>query len=151
MIHLCILPYVSTFCLMLPHSALCFSILPYASAMGLEILNKIQRTKSNVIGPSLSCLFQSQSYRSNVTGICLYINNFIVNYFYAHTFWGARHYERKRTTIMVAKIHYLTVEIARYIRNLCTNCFLSRTMRLWNTLQSTFFPVILIFKFQIHL
>lgn len=52
-----------------------------APSVYLEILDKLQRSISNIIGPNLTYLYQSLSYHRHVASLCLYYKYFHANCF----------------------------------------------------------------------
>ena len=118
----------------------CCHIWGGAPYVHLELLDRIQRRISNIIGPDLSAKLQSLAHRRDVASLCLF-------YKYFHGLCSDELftmvpslYRFKRNTRLAARSHQFTVKLARCNRGFYANSFFSRTSRLWNSLPAFCFP-----------
>jgi len=118
----------------------CCHIWAGASRESLNLLDRIQKRISTIVGPIFSSRLQSLSHRRNVSSLSLFYK-----YFHGHcsnelsllmpplkTF--------NRVTRQSSGAHAYTVQIPSSKKKFYDNSFFPRTSALWNSLPSSCFP-----------
>lgn len=106
----------------------------------LNLLDRIQRRVSNIIGPNLSSKLQTLAHRRNVASLSLF-------YRYYNGMCSSELFDLvppkkvfKRCTRLATNSHPFTVEIPSCQRKFYATSFFPRTSALWNSLPLSCFP-----------
>lgn len=111
-----------------------------APANCLNLLNRLQKRISNIVGPELASGLHSLAHRRDVASLSLfyrYINGRCSDELYQ---LAPPLKQFARVTRQACKAHILTVKVPACNKNFYSSSFFPRTAKLWNSLPNTCFP-----------
>ena len=131
--------YKSSIC---PCMEYCCHVWAGAHSCCLELLNKLQEQFCKIIGPSLTASLEPLVPHGNFASLSLF-------YRYYFGRWSSElaqlvplPYCQGRSSCYSNRLHYFSVTIPRFYKDVFLNSFFLRAARLWNSLAIECFPLV---------
>ena len=100
----------------------------------LELLDKLQKPKYRIVGPSLAASIEPLAYRRNVASFSISITLVDVLQNWLNWFVPLP-FSRRRSTRYSDRLHDISVTISRCYKDVYVNSFFPLAAKLWNSLS----------------
>ena len=112
----------------------CFHIWGGAPSCYLDLLDRLQKRISRIIGPSLTASLEPLAHRRNAASLGLFYRYYFGRYSSELAQLVPLLFPRGRSTRYSDRLHDFSVTIPRCYKDVCVNSFFPRTAKLWNSL-----------------
>ena len=124
-----------------PFMEYCCQVWAGAPRCLLELLDKLQKRISRIVGPSLAISLEPLAYRRNVASLTLFSRYYFGRCSSERAELVSLPYFRGRYTRYSDRLHDFSVTIPRCYKDVYVNSLFPGTARLWNSLPIECFPL----------
>ena len=119
----------------------CCHVWAGAPSCYLDLLDKLQKWICRIVGPSLAASLEPLAHRRNVVSLSLFYRYYFGRCSSELAQLVPLPFSRGRSTRYSERLHYFSVTIPRFYKDVYVNSFFPRTAKLWNSLPIECFPL----------